>query len=177
MTLTLVTTAAHPLPAQFQGGQQNWSFSIGDLLFVPGIGPEIAWAPLQDQLQKPGITNAPATYQATSEDEGVTASFDLTHLGTTGNKFSYSKWEINQWGDPAGILLPSGSWKMVTNSQNKVVLGLWGYWGGGGIPVAIGDQTSYQLAITFDEPVSNLDFMLGGLNALIKQADGFNLET
>ena len=177
VTLTLVTTAAHPLPAQFQGGQQNWSFSIGDLLFVPGIGPEIAWAPLQDQLQKPGITNAPATYQATSEDEGVTASFDLTHLGTTGNKFSYSKWEINQWGDPAGILLPSGSWKMVTNSQNKVVLGLWGYWGGGGIPVAIGDQTSYQLAITFDEPVSNLDFMLGGLNALIKQADGFNLET
>ena len=70
-------------------------------------------------------------------------------------------------------MLPPGSWQMVSNSQNDVVLGLWGYWGGGGVPVAAGDQTSYQLTITFDETVSNLDFALCGINALVKETDGF----
>lgn len=174
IVITLVNKADHPQPAQFQGGPQTWSFSIGDLSFVPGIGTEILWAPRQGQLVKPGFNNASATYQVPSEDGGVNVTFDLNHVATTGNAFSYSQWEIHRWGDPNGIILPTGSWQMVSDSQNNIVLGLWGYWGGGGVPLASGDQTSYELILSFDQPVRNLDFALCGINALVKSGDGFN---
>lgn len=173
VVLTFICEADHPQPAQFQGGLQNWSFSIGDLSFLPGVATEIVWAPRQGQLIKPGFNNGPATYQAGSTEGGVTATFDLTHVATSNDRFSYSQWEIHRWGDPQSLALPLGSWQTVSNGSNDIVLGLWGYWGGDS-PLAIGDQTEYQLAITFDQPVRNLNFALNGINALIKEVDGFN---
>lgn len=178
VVITLVNEANHPTPASFQAGPQNWSFAVGDMSFVPGVKSQIEWASRQGQLTKPGFVNTSANYQTSSSDGGVTASFQLDHLGTTGNKFSYSKWEINRWGDPNGVFTAPGSWQMVSNSLNDVVFGIWGYWGteniGSTTAVAIGDQTSYRLTINFSRTVEDLGFFLNGLNALIKPESGFN---
>lgn len=178
VVLTLVNEAKHPTPAQFQAGMQNWSFSIGDMSFLPGVSTQVLWPPRQGQLTKPGYTSAPATYQAASADNGVTATFNIQHLGTTANKFSYSQWEINRWGDPNGVILPTGSWQVVSNSTNDIVFAIWGYWGtdnsAGAPPVVIGDQTSYRLTISFNKTVDSLSFFMNGINALLKPESGYN---
>ena len=109
----------------------------------------------------------------------MTATFDMSHLDTTDDKFSYWKWEIDRWGDPTGVSTPEpGAWQIVTNEANDVVFGVWGYWGtdgsAGAPPVEVGDETSYLLSISFDQPVKNLDFALNGINGFIKPIDGFN---
>lgn len=176
--LTLANEAKHPTPAAFQNGQQNWAFSVGDLSFLTGTSSDISWAARQGQLTK-SESSTSATYQATSTDNGVTGTFQIDHLGTTGNKFSYSKWEIDRWGDPTGTFTPQpGSWQIMSNAQNAIVFGVWGYWGTDGTAngprVDVGDQTSYLLTVRFSRPVENLNFFLNGINALLKPEAGFN---
>jgi len=178
VVLTLVNEARNPVPAAFQTGSQNWSFSVGDLSFLTGIQSDISWAARQGQLTKPDFNNASATYQAASADGGVIGTFQIDHLGTTGNKLSHSKWEIDRWGDPTGVSAQLGSWQILSNSQNAVVFGVWGYWGtdgsANGPRVAVGDQTSYRLSVKFNRPVESLGFFLNGINALLKPEAGFN---
>lgn len=177
--LTFTTTAEHPVPSLFSDGAQNWSFSLGDLSFLTGTQTMIDWDPLRTTLFKEPFDNEPGSYSVASQDGEVTATFEIEHLGTTDDKFGYWKWEIDRWGDPDGLSTPEpGAWQIVTNEANDVVFGVWGYWGtdgsAGSPPVAIGDETSYQVSITFDKPVKNLDFDLGGINGFLKPIDGFN---
>ena len=177
--LTFTTTATHPTPAAFNGGIQNWSFSVSDLSFLTGIPTKIDWAPLRTQLQKEPFNNEPGTYEVVSEDGGVTAVLSMEHLGTTDDKFGYWKWEIDRWGDPAGLSTPEpGAFQIVTNEANDVVFGLWGYWGTDGSPgsppVNVGDETTYRFSVAFDRPVKDLDFFLSGINGFLKPIDGFN---
>lgn len=183
--LTFTTTADTPFPASFNDGTQQWGFSMGDLSFVRSDPPStstdtsIAWAPLRTTLQQEPFTTDPGSYEVDSVDGNVTATFDISHLGTTDDKFSYWKWEIDRWGDPTGLSTPlPGAWQVVTNEANDIVFGVWGYWGNDGSagqpPVEVGDSTSYKLAISFDQPVDNLKFDLNGVNGFIKSVDGFN---
>jgi hypothetical protein len=178
VVLTLVNEAKNPMPAAFQPADQKWSFSIGELSFLCGTTNNIGWAARQGTLSKPEFTNASATYQAVSADGGVIGSFQLDHIATTGNKPSYSKWEIDRWGDPSGVHTQLGSWQMMSNAANDIVLGIWGYWGTDGTAngprVAVGDQTSYRITIRFNRPLENLSFFLHGINALLKPEAGFN---
>jgi hypothetical protein len=174
VVLTYVGTAQYPTPANFQDAIQNWSFSIGDLSFepLPAAGRStLSWAPERATLSKDGFDASTATYTATSDDDIVNATFTLEGLGTTGDKFSYSKWEIDRWGDPNGLLTPPGNWQVTSNGLNDVVLSLWGYWGtdgsAGALPTEIGAQTSYRLRITFDRAVSDLQFQVNTVNALL----------
>ncbi len=58
--------------------------------------------------------------------EGNEVTLKLRHLGTTRERFTYSKWEIDRWGDPEAIFTPEpGAWRVVTNQANDVVFALW----------------------------------------------------
>src|SRR5690606_2393065 len=141
-------------------------FSIISLASADGV----QWQAHQGELLKEGFTSSPAGYDLTSDDGQVAVSLRLTPLGTAPGLFSYSKWEIDRWGDPAGAILPKGSWHVSSNSSNDVVLGLWGYWGWtgevGAARIKPGDETGYQLSVRFDRPVEGLSFSLHGVNAV-----------
>ncbi len=102
----------------------------------------------------------------------------MEHTGTTAGLISYSKWEINQWGDPTGVKFAPGAWQVVTSAANDVVLGLWGYWGFSGAEgsqlTKIGDHTGYKLTIELSRPVERLSFPVNGINGFLKPVDGFN---
>ncbi|MFT5191144.1 MAG: hypothetical protein ACI9DF_003921 [Verrucomicrobiales bacterium] len=81
-----------------------------------------------------------------SKDGGVRLNLSLEQDLTTSGLTSYSKWEIDRWGDPTGELFAPGSWQIVTSALNAVVLVLWGYWGGAGETTAIGDRRYHVLS-------------------------------
>lgn len=71
-----------------------------------------------------------------------------------------SQWGINRWPTPPAFKPDSGDSNIVTNAQNNVVLGMWGYYGDNGshanpsdrtIP-QIGDSTSYRITLDFGSP-------------------------
>ena len=129
------------------------------------FGDSLAWAPQVGSLEKPDYSTAQAVYRASSAD-GVQVTFKLTHGGTSPGLFSYSKWEVERWGDPAGLTTPPGSWQVVSSATNPIVFALWGYWGNGGTALIPGATTSYQLQIDFDRPVEDLTFQINGIDAL-----------
>ena len=131
----------------------------------------VLWAPKQGTLEKPDYSTAPAVYRMTSAD-GVDVTFKLSHLGTSSGLFSYSKWDVDRWGDPDGIVAPAGSWQAVSDASNAINLALWGHWGNGGSPLTPGATTSYQVEISFARPVDDLAFRLSGINAFVSAAGG-----
>jgi hypothetical protein len=101
---------------------------LGALVSQNAIADSVLWAPKQGTLGKPDCSTAPAVYRVTSAD-GVDVTFKLSHLGTGLGLFSYSIWDVDRWGDPAGIVAPTGSWQAVSDASNAINLALWGHWG------------------------------------------------
>ena len=81
--------------------------ALAGALVLPGQADTIDWAPLQRTLAKPNFDSNAAVHQVTSA-EGNEVTFKLRHLGTTPERFTYSKWEIDHWGDPSGIFADLG---------------------------------------------------------------------
>ncbi len=142
------------------------------LLTSVSFADSLDWDNWKRTLDKPGFNSNPATFSRASTSGEITVAFDIEHLGTTSPLFSYSKWEIDKWGDDGS------TFQVVTNANNDVVLGLWGYWGWDGLDttpkVEIGDTTSYKVTMRFSEPVQDLQFQMNGINGFIKPSDGFN---
>lgn len=180
--LRFTCRAAHPTPSLFSNGQQFWSFSLGELSFENEISDSqpsnLGFAERRRQLEKVGFDSSTASLNATSTDGALPVRFELEHLGTTAGYGSYSKWEIDRWGDPNGQMFASGSWQVVSNATNDVVLACWGYWGWplaeGGPKLHIGDSTSYRLRLKFAQAVSDLSFQINGINGFIKPSAGYN---
>ena len=180
LVLRLTNRAVDPTNATFQNGQQTWSLSLGDLRFKneqvdPTLNATaIEWLSRKEQLSRPGYNNDTATTTALSKDGRARAALTLQHDQSTPNLTTYSKWEIDQWGDPTGEFFAPGSWQIVTDSANSVVLGLWGYWGGPGETAAIDDFTCYRIILDFDHPVHDLNLPMHGINGFLKPTSGFN---
>lgn len=180
LIIRFTNRALRTASGDFADGKQPWAFSLGDLSFATQPREEslqptaIRWHQRQGTLFKEGYNPDTVTYQALSEDGLVDMTLSLEHNHTTPGLTTYSKWEIDRWGDPSGQHYAEGSWQVVTSAVNDVVLGLWGYWGGPGETVALGDTTSYRLVLTFNHPVSNLEFPLYGINGFLKPSAGFN---
>ncbi len=152
---------------------------IGSLL-VAGVcsGDSISWAPLKGTLEKEAFDASTVTASFPSESGGNAVTLTLRHGGTAEGLYTYSKWEIDRWGDPTGEHFAEGSWQVVSNEVNDVVLGLWGYWGWTGLPgdprTAPNDETDYELTLTFDRPAHALSVPLNGINGFLKPENGYN---
>ena len=89
----------------------------------------ISWADKRGSLSKAGYSNNTASHAIYSDSGAnrVTVTLTLTHQGTSRDLFTFSKWEIDRWGDPEGHLTANkGSWQVVSSATNDVVLGVWG---------------------------------------------------
>lgn len=107
VTLTYIGEAAHSTPLSFQDAVQNWSLSLGDFTFEPQVSADrstLSWGPQRGLLTRDGYDDATATYTTASDDGENSVTFTMDGLGTTANKFSYHKWEIDRWGDPNGLV-------------------------------------------------------------------------
>ena len=144
--------------------------ALGVLLSEASALDSVSWAGKRGILAKEGFTTDTGRYLVHSDSGANQVTLTLSHASTSRNMFSYSKWEIDRWGDPEGIWAEPGAWQVVSNAANDVVFGIWGYWGWDGAAgsphLVANDSTSYDLTLTFNRPVSELTIPLHGLNAL-----------
>jgi hypothetical protein len=144
---------------------------LGPLLSQASALDTVTWENKQRILGKAGFTRDKAEYLVLSNSGGNQVRLTLSHVSTSRNLFSFSKREVDRWGDPEGVLAQPGAWQVVSNGANDVVLGVWGYWGWGGAAgsphLVSNESTSYEPGLTFERPVTDLSLSLHGLNALL----------
>lgn len=147
-------------------------------LLSSGYADVIQWAGSQGTLGK-AFDDSTDSFTVSTSTNAVT--FQLEHNSTSSGMDSASQWSINRWPPPPSFT--EGNFNVVTNANNDIVLGLYGFYGENGftastppneitIPVE-GDTVSYTLSIGFEAPVSTLSFDMNGINALTKTT-GFN---
>ncbi len=143
--------------------------------FDVAFADRISWAEKRGSLSKAGFSSNTATHTIHSDSGANHLTVTLSHTGTSRDLFTFSKWEIDRWGDPTGQLTSDkGSWQVVSNAANDVVLGVWGWDGAVGTPRVIpNESTTYEISLTFDRPVTNLELPLQGINALFTN-NGYN---
>lgn len=148
----------------------------------PATADVIEWANSSEvgQLSKP-YDDETASFTVNTSTNGVT--FTLDHRHTTSGMDSASQWAINRWPEAPNFSPDSGNFHIVSNGDNDIVLGLYGFYGDDGFTANTpadeitipqeGDSVAYSLSLGFDTPVSDLQFEINNINALTKPT-GFN---
>lgn len=135
----------------------------------------IQWADSQGTLDK-GFDNESASFTIDTSTNALTVQLD--HNNTSSGMDSASQWVINRWPPSPDFNPANGEFNVVSNANNDVVLGLYGFYGENGFDAStpasevtvpqIGDSVTYTLSLEFAVPVTTLGFQINNINALSK---------
>lgn len=154
---------------------KRWLFVAALLggMIDAAMADSIVWADYQGQAPPKAFDSSPATYEITTDSNAVT--FELSHQAVTSDMFTFSQWVIDRWPGLGGAV--GNDFNVMSNANNDVTFTVYGYYGEDGagpqtVP-SLGDSDSYRFTIDFAQPVSDLNFQVNSVNALIKTT-GFN---